>query len=83
MEQTRFFRAPGAFLKKKWRYLTLQQKLTALFLMTAVVILAVNLYMFTLINKMTGRVEEVYVSNVNLNELPGRWIWCRKAWKNI
>ncbi len=71
MEQTRFFRAPGAFLKKKWRYLTLQQKLTALFLMTAVVILAVNLYMFTLINKMTGRVEEVYVSNVNLNELSG------------
>ena len=39
--------------------------------MTAVVILAVNLYMFTLINKMTGRVEEVYVSNVNLNELSG------------
>ncbi|MDE7319516.1 MAG: histidine kinase [Lachnospiraceae bacterium] len=71
MEQTRFFRASGAFLKKKWRYLTLRQKLTALFLVTAVVILAVNLYMFTLINKMTGRVEEVYVSNVNLNELSG------------
>lgn len=59
------------FLKRKWRYLTLQQKLTALFLLTAVVILAVNLYMFALINEMTSRVEEVYVSNISLNELSG------------
>ena len=60
-----------AFLGKKWKYLTLQQKLTALFLLTAVIVLAVNLYIFTLINEMTGRVEEVYVSNVTLNELSG------------
>lgn len=46
-----------AFLRKKWKYLTLQQKLTALFLLTAVIVLAVNLYIFTLINEMTGRVE--------------------------
>ena len=61
----------AGFLRKKWRYLTLQQKLTALFLLTAVIILAVNLYMFALINRMTGRVEKVYVSNVSLNELSG------------
>lgn len=71
MDAAKIFRDPGAFLTKRWRYLTLQQKLTALFLLTAVVILAVNLYMFTLINGMTGRVEEVYVSNVSLNELSG------------
>lgn len=56
---------------KKWKYLTLQQKLTALFLLTAVIILTVNLYMFSIINEMTGRVERVYVSNVSLNELSG------------
>ena len=37
----------------------------------AVIILAVNLYIFMLINEMTGKVEEVYVSNVGLNELSG------------
>ena len=71
MGLTQVSRNPGVFLKKKWRYLTLRQKLTALFLLTAVIILAVNLYMFALINRMTGRVEEVYISNVSLNELSG------------
>lgn len=71
MNRRGIFSNPGAFLKRKWRYLTLQQKLTALFLLTAVIILTVNLYMFSLINEMTGRVEEVYVSNVSLNELSG------------
>ena len=61
----------GSFIGRKWKYLTLQQKLTALFLLTAVIILTVNLYIFLLINEMTGRVEEVYISNVNLNELSG------------
>lgn len=60
-----------AFALRKWKYLTLQQKLTALFLLTAVIILTVNLYMLSLTNEMTGRVEEVYVSNVSLNELSG------------
>ena len=51
MGLTQVSRNPGVFLKKKWRYLTLRQKLTALFLLTAVIILAVNLYMFALINQ--------------------------------
>lgn len=71
MNQEKCFRSPGRIIRKKWRYLTLQQKLIALFLLTAVIILAVNLYMFMLINEMTGKVEEVYVSNVGLNELSG------------
>ncbi len=70
-DQEEHFGRLNAFLRKKWKNLTLQQKLTALFLLTAVIVLAVNLYMFTLINEMTGRGEEVYVSNVTLNELSG------------
>lgn len=73
MSRKRAFGSLGirSVLGEKWKYLTLQQKLTALFLLAAVIILAVNLYMFTLINEMTGRVENVYLSNVNLNELSG------------
>lgn len=55
--------------KFRWKQLTLQQKLTALFVLTAVIILAVNLYMYALLNEITGRVELVYDSNVQLNEL--------------
>lgn len=58
-----------AKIQKKWRYMTLQQKLSTLFGLTAVIILMVNLYMYSLINEMTGRVEEVYIGNVSLNEL--------------
>lgn len=49
--------------------MTLQQKLTTVFVLTSVIILAVNLYMYTIVNEMTGRVEQVYVSNVRLNVL--------------
>lgn len=53
----------------KWKAMSLQQKLTMVFVLTAVMILAVNLYMYAIINGMTGRVDEVYVSNVRMNEL--------------
>lgn len=49
--------------------MTLQQKLTTVFVLTSVIILAVNLYMYTIVNEMTGKVEQVYVSNVRLNVL--------------
>lgn len=58
-----------AKIQKKWKYMTLQQRLSTLFGLTAVIILVVNLYMYSLINEMTGRVEEVYIGNVSLNEL--------------
>lgn len=60
-----------AFILIKWKYRTLRQKLTMLFMLTAVIILAVNLYMFAITNEMTRRVEKVYLSNVSLNELSG------------
>ncbi|MDO4260933.1 MAG: histidine kinase [Eubacteriales bacterium] len=53
----------------RWKYMTLQQKLTGVFVLAAVIILAVNLYLYGIINEMTGRVERVYESNVNLNDL--------------
>lgn len=54
---------------KKWMYMTLQQKLIALFCLTSAVILAVNLYTYAMISRMMGRVEDVYISNVSLNDL--------------
>ena len=52
---------------KKWMSMTLQQKLIALFCLTSAVILAVNIYTYAIISRMMGRVEDVYISNVNLN----------------
>ena len=54
---------------RKWMYMTLQQKLMALFCLTSVVILAVNLYTYAVISRMMERVEKVYTSNANLSDL--------------
>ena len=56
-------------ISNRFRNLRFQQKLTALFALTMVVILVVNLYMFVIINDMAEKVEEVYTSNDSLNEL--------------
>ncbi len=56
-------------LQVKWNNASMQIKLTASFLFTLVIILFMNLFMFININSMIARVDEVYVSNVNLNEL--------------
>lgn len=55
----------------KWKHMTLQQKLTSLFILTAIMILTVNLYMYAVINQTIIKVEEVYISNVSLNDLSG------------
>ena len=49
---------------RRWKNMSLQQKLTGIFLLTSFIILAVNLYTYAVVNGMTGRVEEVYASNV-------------------
>lgn len=54
---------------RRWKNMSLQQKLTGIFLLTSFIILAVNLYTYAVVNGMTGRVEEVYASNVRMNEL--------------
>lgn len=54
---------------KKWMRMTLQQKLIFLFVLTSAVILAFNICTYAMISLMMGRVEDVYLSNVNLNDL--------------
>lgn len=54
---------------KKWMHMTLQQKLITLFCLTSAVILTVNLFTYSMLSQMMGRVESVYTSNVNLNDL--------------
>lgn len=66
-------------IKEKWKYMTLQKKLTVIFLTIAMTILAVNLYIYSIINKMTGKVEEVYISNVSLNELSNALDWVQDS----
>lgn len=72
-------RSVKAVILEKWKHMTLQQKLTALFVLTAVIILTVNLYMFGITNEMTGRVEKVYISNVSLNDLSGALDYVRNS----
>lgn len=56
-------------LAGKWKTMSLQQKLTGIFVLAAFIILAVNLYTYSVVNSMTGRVEDVYLGNVRMNEL--------------
>lgn len=48
---------------------SIQKKLTAVFLLTSVIIFAVNLLIYNNVNRMLTRIDEIYLSNVNLNEL--------------
>lgn len=56
-------------LQTKWNNASLQVKLTVTFAFTLIIILFTNIFMYININSMIARVDEVYVSNVNLNEL--------------
>ena len=56
-------------MRKKWTSMTLRQKLVTLFAMTSCVIVLVNIFTYAMISRMMGRVEDVYISNINLNDL--------------
>lgn len=58
-----------SILASKWGKLSLQWKLTAAFVFISIIILFVNLIMYFSINNMMGRINQVYVSNINLNDL--------------
>lgn len=49
--------------------MTLRQKLVTLFAVTSCVIVLVNIFTYAMISRMMGRVEDVYISNINLNDL--------------
>lgn len=51
--------------------LPLQTKLIAVYCLTALLILIVNLFMYSNINSVLHRLDRIYVSNINLNELWG------------
>lgn len=53
----------------KWNNASIQVKLTISFMFTLIIILVMNLFMYMNINSMMARVDEVYVSNLSLNEL--------------
>ena len=69
-------------LVTKWNNASIQIKLIASFTITLIIILAMNLFMYMNINSLMARVDEVYVSNLNLNELSDALqtrIWIRKV----
>lgn len=55
--------------ENKFANLPLQTKLIAVYCLTALLILVVNLFMYRNINSMMHRLDQIYVSNINLNEL--------------
>ena len=52
-----------------WENLPITRKLVLEIAATAVVLFASNLFIYTQINQMVERMNSVYMSNVNLNEL--------------
>ncbi len=56
-------------MRKRWINLTLQKKLVSLFAFTTGFVVLVNLVTYASLNRMMGRVEAVYTSNISLNEL--------------
>lgn len=56
-------------MEKRWINLTLQKKLVSLFALTTGFVVLVNVFTYASLNRMMGRVEAVYTSNVSLNEL--------------
>lgn len=56
-------------IKENVKSLPLQTKLIAVHCLTTVLILGVNLFMYSNINDMLGRLDQIYVSNINLNAL--------------
>ena len=50
-------------------HLTIQTKLILVFILTSLIVFAVNLFVYVNLNQMISKIEEIYASNVNLNEL--------------
>lgn len=56
-------------IEKKWNNASIQTKMMTSFFFPIILILVVNTYMYTNINAMIVRVDEIYTSNVTLNNL--------------
>ena len=51
------------------RKLTIRAKMLCVFILTTLIILIVNLFMYANVNHMINRLDEIYLSNISLNEL--------------
>ena len=69
-------------LETRWNNASMQMKLTISFTFTLVIILVMNIFMYMNVNTLTARVEAVYASNVNLNELSEALAKVQEATKN-
>ena len=50
-------------------HLTIQTKLIFVFIITSIIVFIVNLFVYVNLNQMVSKIEEIYASNVNLNDL--------------
>ena len=55
--------------REKFENLSIQKKLVAAYFLTTILVLAVNIFMYFNVNTMMHRLDQIYISNVNLNEL--------------
>ena len=51
------------------RKLSIRTRMMLVFIITTSIILFLNLFMYVNVNHMMNRLDEVYVSNISLNEL--------------
>lgn len=58
-----------AAIRKKWNNASVRLKMMTAFFIPIVLIIVMNVYMYIGINTMITKVDEIYVSNVALNEL--------------
>lgn len=59
------------FMREKWNNTSIQKKMMTAFIIPIIVILLMNVYMYININVMINRIDEIYSSNITLNELAG------------
>ena len=56
-------------IRDKVNDLSIQKKLVGVYFLTTLLVLAVNLFMYININVMMHRLDQIYTSNINLNQL--------------
>lgn len=56
-------------IRRKFNDLSIQKKLVIVYFLTTFLVLAVNIFMYVNINIMMHRLDKIYTSNINLNEL--------------
>ena len=56
-------------IKHSLRNMTIQNKLLFVVILSMLIILSINIILFSNVNNLVTKLDEVYVSNVNLNDL--------------